>query len=50
MADKLKPYDPNKGFISFRLDPDAVKEDFTPATADNLHYYLGDNNRRYEEH
>lgn len=27
MADSLKPYDPNKGFISFRLNPDAVKEE-----------------------
>ena len=27
MADKLKPYDPNKGFISFRLNPDAIKEE-----------------------
>lgn len=26
MADKLKPYDPNKGFISFKLDPDAIIE------------------------
>jgi hypothetical protein len=26
MADNLKPYDPNKGFISFRLNPDALKE------------------------
>lgn len=26
MADNLKPYDPNKGFISFRLNPDAIKE------------------------
>lgn len=24
MADKLKPYDPNKGFISFKLDPDYI--------------------------
>lgn len=24
MADNLKPYDPNKGFISFRLNPDAI--------------------------
>lgn len=27
MADNLKPYDPNKGFISFRLNPDAIKEE-----------------------
>lgn len=27
MADSLKPYDPNKGFISFRLNPDAIKEE-----------------------
>lgn len=26
MADNIKPYDPNKGFISFRLNPDAIKE------------------------
>lgn len=26
MADNLKPYDPNKGFISFRLNPEALKE------------------------
>ena len=26
MADNLKPYNPNKGFISFRLNPDAIKE------------------------
>lgn len=24
MADNLKPYNPNKGFISFRLNPDAI--------------------------
>ena len=24
MADNLKPYDPNIGFISFRLNPDAI--------------------------
>lgn len=27
MADNLKPYNPNKGFISFRLNPDAIKEE-----------------------
>lgn len=27
MADNLKPYDPNKGFISFRLNPEAIKEE-----------------------
>jgi len=27
MADNIKPYDPNKGFISFRLNPDAIKEE-----------------------
>ena len=27
MADNLKPYDPNKWFISFRLNPDAIKEE-----------------------
>ena len=27
MADNLKPYNPNKGFISFRLNPDALKEE-----------------------
>lgn len=26
MADNIKPYDHNKGFISFRLNPDAIKE------------------------
>ena len=26
MADNLKPYDPNKGFISFILNPDSIKE------------------------
>ena len=26
MADNLKPYKPNKGFISFRLNPEAIKE------------------------
>lgn len=26
MAEELKPYNPNKGFISFRLNPDAIKE------------------------
>ena len=27
MADNLKPYNPNKGFISFRLNPEAIKEE-----------------------
>ena len=26
MADNIKPYNPNKGFISFRLNPEAIKE------------------------
>lgn len=28
MADNLKPYDPNKGIISFRLNPDAIIDEF----------------------
>lgn len=35
--------------FNIKYDPLSV-DDFKPATADNLHYYLGDNNRRYEEH
>lgn len=27
MADNLKPYNPNKGFISFRLNPESIKEE-----------------------
>ena len=27
MAEGLKPYNPNKGFISFRLNPDEIKEE-----------------------
>lgn len=42
MADNLKPYDPNKGFISFRLNPDAIKEElisFVPYNRTLRHIY-----------
>lgn len=36
MADKLKPYDPNKGFISFKLNPDAINGPFLEDIIPNL--------------
>lgn len=42
MADNLKPYDPNKGFISFRLNPEAIKEElisFVPYNRTLRHIY-----------
>lgn len=42
MADSLKPYNPNKGFISFRLNPDAIKEElisFVPYNRTLRHIY-----------
>lgn len=42
MADNLKPYDPNKGFISFRLNPEAIKEElisFVPYNRTLRYFY-----------
>lgn len=42
MADNLKPYYPNKGFISFRLNPEAIKEElisFVPYNRTLRHIY-----------
>jgi len=41
MPESLKPYDPNKGFISFRLNPEAIKEELISFVPYNrtLHYF-----------